>query len=89
MVASAKYTTNELLHYLRNPWGLNADEVRYVRHEAANELEHLMKMLREANEKLRASQETFPVPDVEQSQPATRTATVCHCGDLNCEDHPR
>ena len=49
MVASAKYTTAELLHYLRNPWGLTAAELRRVRVEAADEMEHLMSMLREAN----------------------------------------
>lgn len=49
MVANAKYTTADLLHYLRNPSGLSAAEVRRVRIEAADEIEHLMKMLREAN----------------------------------------
>lgn len=53
MVANAKYTTADLLHYLRNPSGLSATEVRRVRIEAADEIEHLMKMLRG-----RAAQET-------------------------------
>lgn len=57
MVANAKYTTADLLHYLRNPSGLSATEVRRVRIEAADEIEHLMKMLRG-----RAAQETGTAP---------------------------
>ena len=55
----SKIDTDEILHKLRNPWGLSKDEIRGVRLAAANEIDRLreeLKMVRRDQEKLSNSQ---------------------------------
>lgn len=79
MVTNAKYTTADLLHYLRNPSGLSASEVRRVRIESADEIEHLMKMLRKAN----ASAPAKPTLDQITPFPSEARPAGCICDEAS------